>query len=146
LRYEHSKLEHAKGQLKTQKEEIEKVKQYREDLLEQMSNHRTNEEMKRTELNKLIEEQKKSIVDKEKQIKEKNEKIQNMEKEYNDKLNEMKAEYDQELKKKKQLDFDLNKVREELEKIEYDYPKQIKDLRDQILAAKKKTQDYEAKT
>lgn len=34
LRYEHSKLEHAKGQLKTQKEEIEKVKQYREDLLE----------------------------------------------------------------------------------------------------------------
>ena len=40
----------------------------------------------------------------------------------------------------------MNSVWEELEKIEYDYPKQIKELKEQILAAKKKTEEYEDKT
>ena len=46
-----------------------------------------------------------------------------MEDEYNDKLKDMREEYNQELTKKWQLDKELNSVREELEKIEYDYPK-----------------------
>ena len=37
-------------------------------------------------------------------------------------------------------------MREELERIEYDYPKQIRDLKDQIMTAKKKTEEYEGKT
>jgi hypothetical protein len=69
-----------------------------------------------------------------------------MEDEYTDKLAAMREEYNTELKKKKDLDKELNIVREELEKIEYDYPKQIKDLKEQILSAKKKTEEYEDKT
>lgn len=53
-----------------------------------------------------------------------------MEDEYNDKLKDMREEYNQELNKKRQLDKELNAVREELEKIEYDYPKQIKELKE----------------
>lgn len=63
-------------------------------------------------------------------IKEKNDKIAKMEEEYNDKLKEMWEEYNNELNKKKTLDKELNAVREELEKIEFDYPKQIKDLKE----------------
>ena len=51
LRYEHQKLEQAKNLLKTQKEEIEKVKSYREELVDQMHHHKLNEEKKREELN-----------------------------------------------------------------------------------------------
>lgn len=69
-----------------------------------------------------------------------------MEDEYNDKLKDMREEYNQELNKKWQLDKELNAVWEELEKIEYDYPKQIKELKEQIAAAKKKTEEYEEKT
>ena len=58
----------------------------------------------------------------------------------------MREEYNTELKKKKELDKELNTVKEELEKIEFDYPKQIKDLKEQILTAKKKTEEYEDKT
>ena len=46
-----------------------------------------------------------------------------MEEEYNDKLKGMREEYNTELNKKWQLDKELNSVWEELEKIEYDYPK-----------------------
>ena len=46
-----------------------------------------------------------------------------MDEEYNDKLKDMWEEYNWELKKKKELDQELNEVWEELEKIEYDYPK-----------------------
>jgi peptidoglycan hydrolase CwlO-like protein len=54
LRYEHQKLEQAKQQLKTQKEDIEKVKGYREELMEQMQAHKQSEEVKRENLNKYI--------------------------------------------------------------------------------------------
>jgi Ran GTPase-activating protein (RanGAP) involved in mRNA processing and transport len=54
LRYEHQKLEQAKNLLKTQKEEIEKVKSYREELVDQMHHHKLNEEKKREELSTKI--------------------------------------------------------------------------------------------
>ena len=91
--------------------------------MEQMQTHKKHEEEKRKQLNGYIEEQKKIITEKEGQIKEKNEKIAKMEDEYNEKLREMRDEYNSELKKKKKLDQELNQVKEELDKIEFDYPK-----------------------
>jgi phage host-nuclease inhibitor protein Gam len=37
------------------------------------------------------------------------------------------------------------KVKDELENIEYEYPKQIKELKEQIQSAKLKTEEYEEK-
>lgn len=88
-----------------------------------MASHKVSEEQKWENLNKYIQEQKAIIAKKEQEIKEKNEKIAKMEDEYNDKLKDMREEYNQELNKKWQLDKELNAVWEELEKIEYDYPK-----------------------
>ena len=95
-----------------------------------MHHHKVTEEEKWENLNKYIQEQKKIITEKEAMIKEKNDKIAKMEEEYNDKLKEMREEYNNELNKKKTLDKELNAVWEELEKIEFDYPKQIKDLKE----------------
>ena len=75
LRYEHQKLEQAKSLLKQQKEEIEKVRGYREELVEQMHAYKQSEEQKRENLNKYIMEQRKMIQDKELLIKQKNDKI-----------------------------------------------------------------------
>ena len=136
LRYEHQKLEHAKQQLKTQKEDIEKVRGYREELIEQMQAHKMSEEMKRESLNKYIEEQRKIISEKEQLIKSKNDTIAQMEEEYNEKLRELREQYNEELKKKKELDKELQSVKEELETIEFDYPKQIRELKEQISNAK----------
>ena len=55
-----------------------------------------------------------------------------MEDNYNEKLKELNSQYKSEVDRKKELDKELSTVKEELEKIESDFPKQIKDLKDQI--------------
>ena len=75
--------------LKQQKEEIEKVRGYREELVEQMHAYKQQEEQKRENLNKYIMEQRKMIQEKEQLIKAKNEKISKMEEEYDEKLKEL---------------------------------------------------------
>jgi len=47
--------------LKAQKDEIEKVKGYREELMEQMQSYKQAEETKRENLNKYIQDQRKLI-------------------------------------------------------------------------------------
>jgi len=61
LRYEHQKLEQAKGMLKAQKIEIENVKKLKTDLVEHMKEYRDDQEKKRSAMNKHITEQKKQI-------------------------------------------------------------------------------------
>jgi len=53
-----------------------------------------------------------------------------MEDEYNEKLKELRDQYQVEFERKKELDRELQQVKEELEKIESDFPKQIKDLKE----------------
>ena len=54
LRYEHSKLDQAKGLLASQQHEIDKVKKYRQELQEHMGHFKQEEEKKREELNNTI--------------------------------------------------------------------------------------------
>ncbi|CAI2387605.1 unnamed protein product [Moneuplotes crassus] len=146
LRYEHDKLEQARQQLNNQKNEIEKIKSYKKELLDQIHRHKENEDMKRERLNKYIEEQKKVIKEKEAQTAKKNEEIQTMEAEFNEKLEEMKRVYNEENKKKIELSDELDRVKKELDKVQDEYPKQISDLKKKITDAKDQTEEYEKKT
>jgi len=69
-----------------------------------------------------------------------------MEQEYNSKLEELRAQYQSEIDRKRELDEQLKQVKQELEQIETDFPKQVKELKDSITSAKKKTTEYEDKT
>ena len=61
LRFEHSKLEQAKAQLKSQKIEIENVKKLKADLQEHMKEYKAEQEQKRQTMHKHIAEQRKQI-------------------------------------------------------------------------------------
>lgn len=69
-----------------------------------------------------------------------------METEYDDKLKELQAQYKAELERKNELNKELTAVKQELQDIEESHPKEIKSLQEQIVAAKRKTEEFEAKT
>lgn len=54
--------------------------------------------------------------------------------------------YEQEQKKKNELEGNLKAVKQELEDIETSFPKEITDLKQKIVDAKKTTEEYEEKT
>jgi len=54
--------------------------------------------------------------------------------------------YESEQKKKNELEQNLKKVKEELEDIETQFPKEIMDLKQKINEAKKTTEEFEEKT
>jgi phage host-nuclease inhibitor protein Gam len=72
-----------------------------------MQAYKQNEETKRENLNKYIQEQRKLIQEKEALIKSKNDKISKMEEEYDEKLRELRQQYQAELDRKKELDKEL---------------------------------------
>jgi len=72
-----------------------------------MQAYKQNEEAKRENLNKYIQEQRRLIQEKEQLIKAKNDKIAKMEEEYDEKLKDLRSQYQAELDRKKELDKEL---------------------------------------
>jgi hypothetical protein len=61
-------------------------------------------------------------------------------------LKDLAIVYESEQKKKNELEHQLKRVKQELEDIETQFPKEILDLKQKIIDAKKTTEEFEDKT
>lgn len=59
-----------------------------------------------------------------------------MEKGYNERIQELKRQYTNQLQKKRDMESELDKVKQELEKVETEFPLQIKSIKEQISSTK----------
>lgn len=66
-----------------------------------------------------------------------------MEDEHDEKMKVLKVQHDEEKEKKTILDNELHLLRDELSRIEENFPRQIEDLKEEIESAKILTQEYE---
>ena len=89
LRYEHSKLEKAKTQLKEQKQEIEDVKKLKIDLQDHLKEYKVQQDNKRATMQRQIQDQKQQITEKERLIRQKQLQMKASEDEYEQKMAEL---------------------------------------------------------